>query len=363
MTVERDGSLRELLRRMNDAAVNHTCIDPQAGLDDVLRRAASSHQTVITSTGTNRVSDYRDLAGDLSDDERALLPTDADVVFYAEHGWYLSKKLLTDAEVDELLEASERFYSGERDRRLPLRPPNLAYWEPEHGAVQRHNDYVHYESDALARILRKPLIGAVAARLAEAEEIRIFQSTLILKPPAPDEPTNIVPWHFDRRYWATSTSDRLLTAFIPFHDCGEETGTITTVDGSHLWEENRNEDTAVRHFADRDSQDLEETLSAWAAYNGAQVHKIPMIIPKGHMSFHHCRTYHVSGANRSDRPSRAISLHLQDGENAYRRHQLSNGSVVTYKHDYLVRRTRDGRPDYADPAYCPVIWPAFLRKA
>jgi len=292
----------------------------------------------------------------LTDEERALLPTDTDVAFYAEHGWYLSKKLLTDAEVDELVEASERFYSGERDRRLPVRPPKLAYWEPGHGAVQRHNDYVHYESDALARILRKPLIGAVAARLAEAEEIRIFQSTLILKPPKPDEPTNIVPWHFDRHYWASCTSERMLTAFIPFHDCGEQMGTITMVDGSHAWKEIGNDDTTVRHFADRDNQDLEEKLSANAAYNDAEVRKIPMLIPKGHMSFHHCRIYHGSGANRSDRPRRAISLHLQDGENANRRFELSDGSIVSYNHDVLVRKTSDGRPDYADPDYCPAIW-------
>jgi ectoine hydroxylase-related dioxygenase (phytanoyl-CoA dioxygenase family) len=299
----------------------------------------------------------------LTDEERALLPTDTDVTFYAEHGWYLSKKLLTDDEVEELVEASERFYSGERDRRLPLRPPQLAYWEPEHGAVQRHNDYVHYESDALARILRKPLIGAVAARLAEADEIRIFQSTLILKPPKPEEPTNIVPWHFDRHYWASCTSERMLTAFIPFHDCGEEMGTITMVDGSHLWKEVGNDDTTVRHFADRDNQDLEEKLASNAAYNDVEVRKIPMLIPKGHMSFHHCRIYHGSGANRSDRPRRAISLHLQDGENAYRHYELSDGSVVSYNHDVLVRKTNDGWPDYADPTYCPAIWSGSVQAA
>ena len=103
--------------------------------------------------------------------------------------------------------------------------------------MQRHNDYVHYESDAIAKILRKPLIGAVAARLAQAEEIRIFQSTMIYKPPIAGEPTNVVPWHFDKHYWASCTSEQMLTAFIPFHDCGPEMGTITMVDGSHRWQE------------------------------------------------------------------------------------------------------------------------------
>jgi hypothetical protein len=292
----------------------------------------------------------------LTDEERALLPTDEDVEWYATHGWYLSGKLLTDEEVDRLVAASEAFYAGARSRRLPARPPTLAYWEPVDGEVQRHNDYIHYESDEIAAILRKPLIGAVAARLAEAREIRVFQSTLIYKPPRPDEPTNLVPWHMDRHYWQTCTSERMLTAFIPFHDCDEQMGTITMVDGSHAWKEIGTDDSTTRHFAHRDRDDLERLLADNAEYNQVEVRKIPMAIPKGHMSFHHCRIYHGSGQNLSDRPRRAISLHLQDGENRYRAATLSDGTVVRYNHDHLVRRTPEGTPDYADPEFCPVIW-------
>lgn len=293
---------------------------------------------------------------ELTDDEVALLPTQEEADFYAEHGWYLSKKLLTDDEVDQLVAASERFYGGHRDRTLPVRPPRLAYWEPDNGSVQRHNDYIHYEDDTIGRILRKPLIGAVAARLAETSEIRVFQSTLIYKPPVADEPSNVVPWHFDRHYWATCTSERMLTAFIPFHDCDEQMGTITTVDGSHVWKEIGGKDSTSQHFAERDVAELEDMLAENAEYNGTQIHKIPMNIPKGHVSFHHCRIYHGSGANCSAHPRRAISLHLQDGENRYRPFQLSDGTPQAYNHDVLVRRTADGMPDYADPTYCPVIW-------
>ncbi|HET6212448.1 MAG TPA: phytanoyl-CoA dioxygenase family protein [Micromonosporaceae bacterium] len=292
----------------------------------------------------------------MTDEEHKLLPSDEDVQAYQRRGWYLTKKLLTDDEVDELVAASERFYAGERHRDLPGRPAKLAYWDPSLGPVQRHNDYIHYESEPIARILRKPLIGAVAARLAGADEIRIFQSTLIYKPPIPDEPSNVVPWHFDKHYWQSSTSERMLTAFIPFHDCDEQMGTITYVDGSNLWKEIGGDDTTTRHFAERDKDDLERLLADNAGYNNAEVHKVPMIIPKGHMSFHHCRTYHGSAGNRSDRPRRAISFHLQDGENEYRPYPLSTGGVVQYNHDSLVRKTADGRPDYADPDFCPVLW-------
>lgn len=294
----------------------------------------------------------------LTAEEEALLPSDEDVRFYAEHGWYLSGKLFSDDEVDALVAASDDYYDGARDRRLPSRPAKLAYWQPEHGQVQRHNDYVHYESDAIARILRKPLLGAVAARLAGAEEIRIFQSTMIYKPPVAGEPTNVVPWHFDKHYWSCCTSNRMLTAFIPFHDCGVEMGTITMVDGSHRWRETGTDDSAVRHFAERDKAQLDVMLAENAAFNGAEVVRVPMVIPKGHMSFHHCRTYHGSGPNASGRPRRAISLHLQDGANAFQEFPLSDGTLAGYNHDSLVRRTAQGHPDYSDPEYCPTLWRA-----
>jgi hypothetical protein len=288
--------------------------------------------------------------------EMELLPSAEDVRFYQEHGWYLSKKLFTDDEVDALLEASDKFYGGYRDELLPSHPPMLAYWTPEMGDVLRHNDYLHVEIKAVRDILAKPLVGAVAALLAGVDLIRIFQTTLIYKPPLPEEKTNEVPWHFDRNYWATSTSERMLTAFMPLHYCDERMGTIAMVDGSHRWQEVGADDSGTLHFAARDRGQLERLLRLNAAHNGSEVRKIPMVIPKGHLSFHHCLTYHGSGANLADEPRRAISLHLQDGDNRWRPYPLEDGSLLAYNHDFLVRRNEAGEPDYTDPRFCPVIW-------
>jgi ectoine hydroxylase-related dioxygenase (phytanoyl-CoA dioxygenase family) len=203
--------------------------------------------------------------------------------------------------------------------------------------------------------LRKPLVGAVAARLAGTPQIRVFQATMIYKPPNPAEVTNVVPWHADRHYWQTCTSEQMLTAFIPFHDCAEEMGTITMIDGSHLWKDIPGDDS-TRHFAQRDRNELEDLLHRTAEFNGDEVTMIPMVIPKGHMSFHHCRIYHGSGHNRGAIPRRAISLHLQDGGNRWRSYRKADGTEVVYNNDLLVRRTAAGTPDYADPGYCPVTW-------
>jgi ectoine hydroxylase-related dioxygenase (phytanoyl-CoA dioxygenase family) len=148
----------------------------------------------------------------------------------------------------------------------------------------------------------------------------------------------------------------MLTTFIPFHDCDERFGTITMIDGSHTWRECGGSDSTTRHFARRDPAELDRLLAENAAFNHAQVRPVPMAIPRGHMSFHHCRIYHGSGANNAGTPRRAISLHLQDGDNRYTAFRLSDGTTVRYNHDHLVRRTEDGAPDYTDPQFCPVLW-------
>ncbi|WDT88598.1 phytanoyl-CoA dioxygenase family protein [Streptomyces sp. SCSIO-PteL053] len=291
----------------------------------------------------------------LTDEELRLLPSDEDVLRYEKTGWYLSQKLLSDAETETLTQASERFYAGHRDRELPIRPDRLADWSPADGEIQRNNDYIHYRDEAIAGILRKPVVAAVAARLARTPEIRTFMATLIYKPAAPEETSNIVSWHFDKYFWPTCSSDNMLTAFIPFHDCTEETGTITMVPGSHRWK--------LRHGAERPTGDpadvaREYLLEGDAERNGANVERVPVHIPRGHMTFHHCMLYHGSGPNRSPAPRRAISFHLQDGANTYRHYRNSEGRQQPYKHDALVRRTPAGEPDYADPDFCPTLWPA-----
>jgi len=44
----------------------------------------------------------------LSHEERELLPSDDDIAFYRRHGWYVSKKILPDAVIDEAIRGSER---------------------------------------------------------------------------------------------------------------------------------------------------------------------------------------------------------------------------------------------------------------
>ena len=165
-----------------------------------------------------------------------------------------------------------------------------------------------------------------------------------------------MPWHADRHYWQTCTSDRMLTAFIPFHDCGEQMGTITMIDGSHLWKDIPGDDS-TRHFAQRDRSELEELLHKTAEFNGAEVNADPDGHTQGPHELPPLPDLPRQRPQPQPMPRRAISFHLQDGENQWRAYHKAG------RHHGRLQQRRPGAstpsagtPDYADPDYCPVIW-------
>lgn len=287
----------------------------------------------------------------LSESQIRQLPTDSDVEFYREHGWYVFDNMFSDDEIAQLRDEMSLFYAGKRDRELPLHPKRVAYWKPEHGDIFRINDYIIYENRTIASILTKKLMGAVAARLC-GEDVRVFNTSLMHKPPNAPAGSSVVGWHTDRAYWRTCSSSEMLTAWIPLHDSDESNGTITMIDGSHKWSETDDSDEKrALHFIRSDLYDLESNLEKNSG--GSTVKKVPMMLKKGQVSFHHCLTYHGSSNNVSDHPRLAFSLHMQNKSNRYREFPFRNGRLATYNSDELCRKDNSGNPDYTDPDFFP----------
>ena len=287
----------------------------------------------------------------LTEEQLSLLPSDEDVQFYREHGWYHSKTLFTEAEMDGFLAASERFYAVELDEPTEVleRAPHLERYRPK-GEYKglRKSDFSSMFSKGLRELVTHPLLGAVAARLSGSPEVRLWHDQLLYKPTQdPERPAN-VGWHTDRGYWKTCASANMLTAWIPFTACDEVMGTITMIDGSHRWPDN----THALNFFSNDLDGLEKKFDT----GGAEVVKIPMNLARGQVSFHHCLTIHGSGPNYSPNPRRSIAVHLQDQSNHWVRHEHPDGRIASHDNDRLCRCTPDGVPDYADPDFCPALY-------
>jgi ectoine hydroxylase-related dioxygenase (phytanoyl-CoA dioxygenase family) len=280
-----------------------------------------------------------------------LLPTEEDVAFYEEHGWYISPQILSDEVIDRAIAASDRFYQGERDATLSV-SNGYSNWQPADGYdIVRNNEFVSLQHWGLRQLALQPIIGAIAAKLARTKQIRLLDDQLVYKPPQDLNGKSAVGWHADAAYWSTCSSNNLLTAWIPFHDCDESRGPLVVLDKSHKWSGIEN----TRFFNYPNLEEMAQTFGR----EGRQIVKVPITLKKGQVSFHHCWTIHGSYPNRSDSFRLAMAVHLQDEANCYRPFRNPQGKEIHIFDEMLCRKLPNGNPDFSDPAVFPVLWSAL----
>ncbi|MGY1701540.1 phytanoyl-CoA dioxygenase family protein [Geodermatophilus sp. SYSU D00766] len=271
------------------------------------------------------------------------LPTDDEIAAYVRDGVVVVRGLVPAGVLDAAERGMARFYAGDVDAPFPGRTRyDSCDWRPEHGDGLRKNDYTSRTVTELATLVEWPGIGAFAAALAGVPAIRLFHDQLLYKPGSLGDDSGNVGWHTDRQYWQACTSERMLTCWVPFSDCTEAVGGIAFVPGSHRWPEQRGLD----FFA--------SDLAAQQAAMAAAGHEVRVVVPdlrRGDVTFHHCRTVHGSGPNRTADPRRSMAIHLQPADN-----RRVADPAAYHRNDELVRVV-DGRPDYTDPRICPVLWP------
>lgn len=278
----------------------------------------------------------------------SLLPDDRDVEYYHEHGYWISPPIIPSDLLATARRGMDRLYAFDVDHTVEVRPDARDLgtythwgWLPEHGGVLRKNDYASLRVDELARLVSYPAIAACAAKLAGAEELRLWHDQLLYKPLTDGTGGGNIKWHTDRYYWMTCSSEDMLTAWIPFADVSASDGAMCVVDGSHRW----SDQLTLRWQAEEFSV-IDDVLSD----HGSRL--VPIALEAGQVSFHHCKMIHGSGPNYGAAPRRAMAVHFQPGTNHYveRGHHHPN--------DELVTRTEEGLPDYADPRICPRLFPS-----
>jgi ectoine hydroxylase-related dioxygenase (phytanoyl-CoA dioxygenase family) len=283
----------------------------------------------------------------LTPEQLGCLPTETDIAFYEEHGWYISPPILSDEVIDQAIFGTQRYYRGERDHRLPVQK-GFSDWKLEDGDGIRNNEFVSLQNTEIRALVMQPIIGAIAAKLARTPQVRLLDDQLVYKPPLDQSSESAVGWHCDRAYWSTCTSDRLLTAWIPFQDCHQASGPLVVMDRSHQWRGQEN----LRAFNHKNL----DTYSDQFRREGRQVEIVPMLLKKGQVSFHHCWTVHGSYPNVSHNPRLALAVHLQDGDNQYHAFRTPQGQDVHMFDEQLCQKLPNGDPDFSDPQIFPVLW-------
>lgn len=277
------------------------------------------------------------------------LPSAEDVQFYREHGWFKTGKVLGDDLLEAALKGLNQHWSGQRDGKLPPES-GFADWMPGSGDSTRKNEYLSLQNNCVRRLALSPIIGAIAARLAAATEIRLFDDLMLYKPAEQSDGFN--DWHIDAESWATCSSPDMLSAWIPLHDCSETLGPLIVIDGSHKWSDQLKLDEATLQSSTiEDLRRIAESL-------GKPFEVVPMTLERGQMSFHHARTIHGSYPNHGKRARVALTVHLQDGANHFAAGPNGAASTTSSVTDRICRKNAAGQPDYADTSVFPVLWRA-----
>lgn len=297
-----------------------------------------------------------EMVSTLAVDSSDLLPNDDDVAHYVEHGWWVSPVVLDDNVLDDAVRGAARHWAGERDWALSI-SGGFKDWTPESAEPLRVGEIIALRNKELRALSLTPVIGAIAARLAGTDAIRLWESELIEKPPRPAGTRATVGWHTDRAYWMTCTSTAMLTAWIPFHDCPAELGPLMVVDGSHRW--NDVDHDQLRRFQDTDLEEFEQELLR----TRPDARISTMALKRGQISFHNTLALHASRDNVGSRSRQCLALHLQDAANRYRPFYNQEGELWEVVADRLCRKGPDGQPDYTDPSVCPTIWPVVAPKS
>lgn len=261
----------------------------------------------------------------LTVEQIGLLPTTEEIEQYKQKGWYITKPIFSEHEIEQALLGIKRHYQGERDTELPEK-------------------------------MKNPLVGACAALLTGSNEIRLFNSVLVHKLPkerACQDQTSI-GWHTDLAYFKTCTSEKMLAVWIPLQDSDETMGAPSFLEGSHLKQHDNhfNNLEEKKNFICDDFAAFEKQLLV----SNQSMKIVHTQLRKGQCCFLDSKVFHYTGPNISEHHRFAVTLFLQDKDSRFRKVYDEDNKLIYHTNDLLCRSLSDGSPDYSDPTFCPLLW-------
>jgi hypothetical protein len=213
-------------------------------------------------------------------------------------GFVKGPRVLGDGELEELRAELDRVIA---QRGLPgvAQPGGIAdIGKPGQPLWQIVNIYL--ASDAFRRLLNLDGLGAAAAAMIGGDEIRVWHDQIQYKPKGVGASNH---WHQDWPYWPKMARPDAVTAWIAIDDADIDNGCMRMVPGSHHWGKAIDFLHCVGELDNMPKQYQEHRV---------EVRMCP--VRAGEVHFHHSLTWHASHGNTSQRPRRAIALHLMNQE-------------------------------------------------
>ena len=232
--------------------------------------------------------------------EFAVEFTPRNLAEFHERGFTTIERITTDAELQWLREVYDQLFV-ERAQLFPgahvdlVQPVGGADGDLQAQILLPENRFPELRKTAFwrnGRALASALLGI------ELPEVRGW-GHMIRKPPL-DGCELPLPWHQDEAYWDRSFKYKALACWMPLDPATLDSGCMSYIPGSHrsgVREHQRAGDGYARHVVGVEGVDSSLAIAA--------------PVPAGGAVFHHCRTLHSSGPNRSERERRAYANEWQ----------------------------------------------------
>ena len=81
-----------------------------------------------------------------------IVSTKEEIDLFNEYAWFVSKKVIPEALMDRIFDATEEFYRGQKDADLPV------------AGCSRNNEYISFQKKAFRELSLQPIIGAMGDR-------------------------------------------------------------------------------------------------------------------------------------------------------------------------------------------------------
>ena len=242
-------------------------------------------------------------------EQEHVLPEEKDVRFFEDNGYWVSPVIFSADELAGIVDHQDRMYKGIYETG---REPVCNWLEAQDNPrALRKTDNSHWSDLTLRKVATDPTIGAIAARLMNAQAIRLFHDQLLYKPGrGTGKETANVGWHQDYVYWQCCKEPTLITAWVAFTDVDLSNGCMQMVPRSHRW--------GLLNVNDFFEQNLEKQKDMMDIPENERFSTVPIVMKAGQVSFHHALTIHGSGANVTDAARRSMAVHLMTGDTRYK---------------------------------------------
>ncbi|MGW6460946.1 phytanoyl-CoA dioxygenase family protein [Streptomyces sp. NPDC055078] len=219
---------------------------------------------------------------------------------YQEQGFVRIPQVLSASEVARFKTASEELLAAEG--------PEI--WGAGEDSVQVHFvAQAWLKHEALRDLALHPAITGIARRLADAP-LRLYSTDVLVKAPQHTLTTLPTLVHDDETGLPLDGLERTLTAWVALVDVPVERGCLSYVPGSHLRDAGHRQ-THMTSFAEHRAID-----DIWPDYTWQPRVTVPL--RAGDVAFHHVRTVHMAGANRTDTARMGHGIVYMDADVTYR---------------------------------------------